>query len=349
MKTEQIAPSPEEWKRLYELAAELKELAPWEWMDETELFGVENFETKEIGFVSTMGMMGEHLSIGVYLGTEGLYGFWDFQDEGHETEPLALFEIPQLQVSFENREGLKKEDRETIKRLGLKFRGAQNYPMFRSIKSGFMPWFITSEEARFLIYAIEQTLEVAPRVRENPLILSDENDEKDEVYFVRMAEKQNGEFVWRDEMKHIPPPEKEKVSFTIQPETVDQFKAFPQNKNLTFEMNLFYAPTPVAEKGKRPFFPKMLMMAETNSRFILGVEILSPQEKVAETHAVVAKSLIKIWSQHQILPKQIHVGSELLFDLLKGFTQQLNIKLRRTDDLIAIEDAREAMFGFFSG
>ncbi len=192
MRTKFNQPTTADWKRLYELAAELKELAPWKWMDETEIFGVENPDTKEIGFVSPMGMLGEHLSVGVYLGAEGLYGFWDFQMEGLKAEPFALFEIPQLQVSFENRENLEKQDRDVIKNLGLKFRGSQNYPLFRSIRPGFMLWFITSDEARMLIYAIEQTLEVAPRVRENPDILIDESDTENEGCLVRSADETNG-------------------------------------------------------------------------------------------------------------------------------------------------------------
>ncbi len=346
-KTKQIAPTIAEAKQLYELAGKLKELAPWEWMDESEIFGVENPDTNEIGFVSVMGMMGEHLAVGVYLGAEGLYGFWDFQEGKHETEPLALFDIPQLQASFEDREQLEKEDREVIKNLSLKFRGKQNYPMFRSNKSGFMPWFITPEEARFLIYAIEQTLEVAPRVKENPLILLDETKGEDEVYLVRMAERKGVELVWRDEMKHIPPPASKQVSVEVSPETINHFKAFPQNKNLVLEIDLFPAPMPVREKDSRPFFPKILMIAETNSRLILGVEMMKPQEDILQGHAEIAKSLIKILSGHSVLPKEIRVSSDLLFGLLKGFNQQLNIKLRRTDNLIAINEAKEEMFGFF--
>jgi hypothetical protein len=139
MKTKEKSPTTAEWKRLYELAAELKQLAPWEWMDETMIFGVENPDSGEIGFVSPMGMLGEHLSLGVYLGAEGLYGFWGFQEAGLEAEPFALFEIPQLQVSFENREGLEKQDRDVMKKLDLKFRGRQSYPIFRSIRPGFLP------------------------------------------------------------------------------------------------------------------------------------------------------------------------------------------------------------------
>src|SRR5947209_235334 len=100
MKAKPDTPTLEAWRQLYELAGKLKELAPWEWMDESEIFGVESPEDGEIGFVSVMGARGEHLAIGIYLGAEGLYGFWDFQNEGHEKEPLALFDIPQLQASF---------------------------------------------------------------------------------------------------------------------------------------------------------------------------------------------------------------------------------------------------------
>lgn len=347
MKTKSDAPTLEESKRLYELAGKLKELAPWEWMDESEIFGVENPESNEIGFVSVMGMMGEHLAVSVYLGSEGLYGFWDFQDEKHETDPLALFDIPQLQASFENREQLKKEDQEIIKNLALKFRGKQNYPMFRSIKPGFMPWFITSEEARFLIYAIEQTLEVAMHVRENPLALSGGKTEKDEVYLVRVADKKDENLVWRDEMKYIPPPPSWQLPVKVSPEAINQIKAFPQNNSLVFEIDLFHSPTPIMEKKSRPYFPKMLLIAETNSLFILGVELMKPQEDILEGNREIANSLIKILSTHNVLPREIRVSSDLLFRLLKSFTQQLNVKLRHTDDLIAIKEAKEGIFGFF--
>ncbi len=347
MPTKQKQPTEKEWKRLYELAAKLKELAPWEWMDETRIFGVENPETKEIGFVSTMGMMGEHLSLGVYLGAEGLYGFWDFQVEGHEAEPLALFEIPQLQVSFENRENLEKQDRDLHKKLGLKFRGKQNYPMFRSIKPGFLPWFITSDEARMLIYAIEQTLEVAPLVRENPAILDDESDAENEVVLTRLAEKQGTKLIWRDEMREIPPPAEEEFTVAIPSGLVDELKAFPQATNFILETALFIMPSPIAEKGKRPYFPKMLMLADAQSGAILGFQLIQPQETDAENYAEISRHFFEELQKLEVRPQEIRVGSELLFDLLNGLNQQLNIKLRQTDDLPAIEAAREGMFGFF--
>ncbi len=349
MPTKFNQPTTAEWKRLYNLAAELKKLAPWQWMDETEIFGVENPDTKEVGFISPMGMAGEHLSIGVYRGAEGLYGFWDFQEVGLESEPFALFEIPQLQVSFEDRDGLEKQDRDLIKKLDLKFRGSQNYPLFRSIKPGFMPWFITSDEAQMLIYAIEQTLEVAPRVRENPDILDDESDAENEVCLVRFAEKKDGKLVWGDEMREIPPPAEKEFTVKIPQDSVDELKAFPQAKKLVLEIDLFYAPTPIAEKGKRPFIPKMLMLADHTSGMIAGFEIIAPQEVETENFAELARHLFESLQKLTVRPQEIRVAHDDVFDLLKGFNQQLNIKLRQTEDLRAIEAAKEEMFGFFGG
>ena len=77
-----------------------------------------------------------------------------------------LLEIPNLQASFENREVLEGEDRGIIRQLGLKFRGRNAWPMFRSYRPGFFPWLIDSHEAELLTCALEQVLVVAPRLGE---------------------------------------------------------------------------------------------------------------------------------------------------------------------------------------
>lgn len=66
----------EVWSRLYQAAIRVKELAPWEWMQETDVFAVQRSGTDELGFVSVIGLLGEHYAVAVYRGTEGLYGFW---------------------------------------------------------------------------------------------------------------------------------------------------------------------------------------------------------------------------------------------------------------------------------
>ncbi len=120
-------PTNDQWRSLYEAAVGVKELSPWEWMTEADIFGVQDAETGELGFVSVTGLLGEHYATSLYLGSEGLYAFWNLQDVGPSVGPSsaseALLEIPQLQASFEDRNELDARDREVIKELGFKFRG----------------------------------------------------------------------------------------------------------------------------------------------------------------------------------------------------------------------------------
>lgn len=341
-------PTDKEWKRLYELAAKVKELAPWEWMEEAEFFGVQNPETEEIGFISIMGLLGEHLSMAVYLGAEGLYGYWRISDpaSGLENEPLALFDVPQLQTSFEDREQLEKQDRDVIKKLGLKFRGSQNYPLFRSIRPGFMPYFVTSEEARFLIYAMEQTLETAPRIRDDESLLPDPDED---LYLVRVSEKQGGKLVWQDEVRQVPPPEEFTVFVNAPQEIINELKNFPQKKGLVLEIDFNYSPMPVREKGQRPFFPKILLITEASQGIIVAFELIRPEETLLETHENIPFHLVENLRKLEVRPEEIRVQSEMLFEMLRTFTQQINVKLRQTDELPTVEMAKESMFNFFGG
>ena len=75
-------PTLEHWKKLYELAVKIKDLAPWDWMDEDDIFGFKMPDTGNLGFVSVMGTLGEHYSIAVYQGLRGLGGFWRMQELG---------------------------------------------------------------------------------------------------------------------------------------------------------------------------------------------------------------------------------------------------------------------------
>lgn len=59
-----------EWRRLHEAAIQVKEIAPWEFMEETDVFGVQNPETGELGFVSVMGLLGTLWDLWICQGGE---------------------------------------------------------------------------------------------------------------------------------------------------------------------------------------------------------------------------------------------------------------------------------------
>src|SRR3989338_1822045 len=69
-------PSLAEWKELYKQAVKFKEIAPWCWMWDSNLFGVKNPEDGETGYCCVLGAAGEVFGLVVYKGCEGLDGYW---------------------------------------------------------------------------------------------------------------------------------------------------------------------------------------------------------------------------------------------------------------------------------
>ncbi len=205
---ELLIPSHDEARTLCNLPAEIKALSPWQWMEETDVFGVEDPDTGEIGFVSVMGNVGEYEAVAVYPGAEGIYGFIDFQTDP-SASPDRLIEIPQVQLSFSESKFLEKRNRDLLKGSVLKFTGSR--PLFRSYRPGFLPWFITLNEARLLIHALSQTLEMTERFAEQPAIFPDDGDAETEPFLVRISRNEGTELVWEDQIKRVPRPPIEKV------------------------------------------------------------------------------------------------------------------------------------------
>jgi hypothetical protein len=180
------SPSSSEWIALYQAAADFKRAAPWEWMYDSDLFGVQNPANGEVGYCCIMGNLGEHYALGVYLGTEGLAGYLYIQSGAAESPDMSVLYIQKcLMASYEYRDMLEQRDRALIKELGLKFRGRNAWPLFRSYYPGYHPWLLTSAEARFLTIALEQAANVALRYRDDRLLLSPPREGQ---YFVRVPE-----------------------------------------------------------------------------------------------------------------------------------------------------------------
>ena len=57
------------WRELYQAAASFRLLAPWQWMDDTHIFGVNN--DHGVRLVTVMGSLGEVFGLASYRGSAG--------------------------------------------------------------------------------------------------------------------------------------------------------------------------------------------------------------------------------------------------------------------------------------
>jgi len=344
----ELSPALDEWQKLYQAAIRVKEIAFWEWMTETDIFGVQNPETEQLGFVSVMGMLGEHLALSVYLGAEGLYSFWGFQQLVDTVPPEVIPEVMlgllHLQASFEDRNELTNQDRGIIKELGLKFRGRQAWPMFRSYRPGFLPWYLEAWEVRFLTHALEQAVEVGLRFEEDSAMLDTANDDS---YLVRTPQEEEGSLMWVDRIVTVAPPEPKPISIVMDVDTFEEVKRLPRGQHL-LEIDCFTMPTRIEEKGTRPYFPYILLVIDGNSGLILGSEMLRPEPSLEEMWGSVPMTLVSQFARVGIVPSQISVRSPMLVQLLQPLVEELGFELKATSELPNLDQARESLLQMFA-
>lgn len=333
-------PNLEDWRRLYQVADQIKTLAPWNWMDETDLFGVQDPERERIGFVSVMGQSGDFYGISVYLNAEGLYGFWKLYGILND-KPERLLEIPTLQVSYNNRDQVEKEDRAIMQKLGLKFRGKNAWPIFRSFVPGYYPWFLEADEARFLCIALEQLLDIAPRVKQDPDLLDPYDDER---YLIRIPHPQQDKLVWSEEYIPIYETKPQVVAADKDKPWMKQLKGM-QQKHVIAELDVFMIPNALQKGESRPFFPYILIIATQRPQSVLDFRILTPEPSLAEMRSGLSQQIAEIFAEAKFIPHEIRIpkSHDYLKLALAPFKKTLGIKVVETPSLKIIDSMRDAL------
>ncbi len=336
-------PSMHEWRKLFDLAIELKKLAPWEWMTDEEIFGVENPETGEIGYCCVMGALGEHLALGVYLGTKGLAGYQFIRDHSDKYDSEELMHLQKcIMMSFEDRDYLSSKERELIRKLGYRFRGKQAWPKFQRFDPGFYPWYLEKSDVRFLAVAIEQTMVVGKMLMDNPELL---DPPEPGLYLVRRQTKKGNKVSW--ESVWLPPQPVEQPPKELDDSVRQKIAAIKRKKLDAFgfiEYDYFYLPMPVQESPKnRPYFPVAHLFVDSETGLIIHSQI--------EKHLPTPKDLADIfltWLDNEPeLPQMVLVHRAWIAEYLEPVTRQLGIQLIYTELLSKMTEARNNMFEFW--
>ncbi len=336
--------SLKEWQKLYEAAIEFRKLEPWKWMHETDIFGVQNPETGEIGYCCIMGELGEMLAMAVYRGTEGLNGYKKIQSGHIDTEdPDSLFVQDCIMLSFENKKFVHEDDREIINELGLKFRGKNAWPVFRSYRPGYFPWFLNRNEIIYMTFVINQAIIVCLRIKDNWRILL---APKKGLYLVRAPEMRNGVLTWKDSWMFPMPVEarKEESVFNIDENKIKEIKNKLSFSTNIWEIDFFYSPVPISQ-GEQPFFPYSLMVIDHDSGLINFMHIAEP----FKYHNEFVDKFIEFLETNGIIPLEILVRKEEVKKFLEPFASILNIKLTLKKKLYNVEHARKELFKFLKG
>jgi len=328
-------PSPDEWRALYRAAVTFRDLAPWRWMVDSDLFGVANPEDGTVGYCCVLGNLGQQFGLAVYLGDDGLRGYLRLQaGEVWPPDGSTLFVQHCLLASFENRAALEPRDRATIKAVGLSFRGANAWPQFRSFLPGYWPWYLTAPEARFLTVALAQSCVVAERISAaGPL--------HDPRQGGRLLVRNHHQGAWRDHWTALvlgePPPP---ALPPLDGARLERIRRAGKGRGGTWESDRFYGPQPVqADPAARPYFPLVGLTVDRATGLLLPPLLCEP----AGWPAAYQAHQLALLEQAERLPRAMVVRDPTLKEVLAPLTTALEIRLRRVGRLPQVDAAREGL------
>jgi hypothetical protein len=205
--------------------------------------------------------------------------------------------------------------------------------MFRSYIPGCAPWFVTPEEARFLSTALEQALDVTPRVKEDPDLLESPDEEK---YLVRVQTEKGWEDTWL-----VPEPFPLHQLPAVDSRRLISIREGLSRHRFTLQADLFAIPSQIKEKGDpRPYLPYVLLVVDADSGMILATDLF-----------VAKPSLDAVWAQAQAgflgtitrigsIPRRIAVPDQRLYSLLTPIARGLGSQLHLSQRMPALDEAR---------
>ena len=340
---EKIAsPSIEEWRALYDAARDFKEIAPWEWMRDSDMFSVQNPVDGEFGYLCVLGRKKESFDLLVYLGSEGLEGYLKIANGAvNPGNPDAIHINKCLSASFEDKAYLTNEDLAVIKELGLRFSGRNAWSQFKSFRPGYLPWQLAKDEAVYLTLCLHQAKEIALRFKESPNMLKSSQPGH---YFTRFVQKEDAILKWKDGW-YKPTFLREMVTVrqTIDESRLEKIKSLNRQKNMVWEIDFFYAPANVAEKGNRPYYPILFLWVDQASYFIFSMHVTAPDRYRVEF----IEQCLRAFESSKIVPGEIQVRKEELLVYLKPLAQRLGVGVKVVNKLKAVDDARKGMRELF--
>src|SRR5690625_563255 len=150
----------EEWELTLQTAKEFLQKKPWENLKEQDIFAVKDPESRRIIFCTVIGHSENQFGLAAYIGMEGFFTLLEIMSGEEEVSFDGLQQGHSLFVTFEDRHDIDEKDYELIKAHSTMFRGKKSWPIFTSLKPGFVPWTMNEEEARLTRLMMTESLKV---------------------------------------------------------------------------------------------------------------------------------------------------------------------------------------------
>lgn len=260
------------WKQLYDQAILVKKAKPWLWMNQGQIFAIEDPGTK-INYYCSFNSMNTFDSLQIFIGEEGINRHLcsgvdpeveaTYSARGQVTLDgfMAPFDEYSYQCNFCNLIDVEKFEQQRIKRLGYSFRGAKQWVVFQACAPGEIPRDLQRpEEVALLTLILGQANVIASAEQSKKLvedILDDTLPIKD--FFIWRYDQAHSQWGYdflsmMDVIEKVPVFEYPNQLF------VRKVRKLKYNKKI-YEMLRIYIPKAIKE-GEDIYFPVMFMLMD---------------------------------------------------------------------------------------
>ncbi len=339
-------PTEQQWLDLHEAFREYCQAAPWQWFDDTYMVVIQHPSTAEAGYCVVLGSGGLEYGLAVYRGDEGLAGYLGIMSGAIEVGSFESLDMTNaLSAMLADREDLTKEERDTIRSLGLRYRGRGRWPLFQDVRPGYMPWQLDGEGAVFLTWALRGMIDVTAAVANGEVSLDAELSLDDGDSLRLFLTRTWGDGRWNDSwgplLFPLPPPVPD------YPDT-DRLRELASSKpasETVWELAITYFHAPLGdESDDRLHFPVLALLVETESEFLLQELFM----KAGPSDADRQELLVKMLETLPAMPSEIVVSAPRMALLVESVTAPLGMKLS-VDETPLVWGLRDELFARLNG
>lgn len=327
-------------KSLYQQAEQLFLVRPWDLLDEDQLILVRHPDKEDFCYCSVMGAMGEVFSMHAYIGAEGYRMFRKISDE-METDPAEFLATQNcVYVEFVPREELDTPDRKLLAALDHPSGKGMAAPIFRTIRAGYHPWYVTAEEANLLAVCLQAVIAVCSEIARTG-----------EAPYWRKTGSYPlfapGGDSWRIEMiEPVLPPEPSLPPAQIGPEETATVRKGDYPIRGVIELDYFVSVIAVGKKSERKACTAVALAVDAESGFVYQPQLADPQTSAGN---MLIRALIGAIQSTNVFPSEVRLRNLRIQDCLAPVAESLGLPLRVVQQLPALDEARESLLQYFAG
>jgi len=111
----------------------------------------------------------------------------------------------------------------------------------------------------------------------------------------------------------------------------------------SWELDIFIFPVPIGPQSSRPYFPLCFLTVDRQQGIIIDTQMIEPWATLSQQRDVIVQVLRKALQ----LPRNIHVGTTRVAEILEPITKSLGIDLR-IGAIPMLEGFKQSLDDYFS-